>query len=463
MRLRRTKTIQKLLSAILLFNICVIIILNLRNVITIKENNVFNSLLPSFVKSSGFRIRLKDKHCLRFKLNGTIFLNGGKQLIQQYIKTCFVTSFSSIVEEEISQKFLNIYENITSWVKSPSILRHNDIYYVTFRIRLRQNPQKQTSENETVTDECWEYKCALNYLYLMKFDLDFNPIGTGEIIAIPAPQGRSKHLNGPHDARLFQLKGGLYASLSVKFNQSWVSIIWDFQKHKPYLPQFQKELLLKGAIVIEKNWVPAIINNTLYLIRHLDPMHILQCLSLNNCTLIANGTETLFYQIVDELFPLRGGTNFEEYRYPYFIAVAHSTNFRGTTRIYRAHLVVLCVKPYFRIVYVSDPLKIHPHIYSLFSGPKFWKIVEDGFFFPVGLLIEIKDRILIGAHVNDHGSLLLRLHGLENILNRILEMDMNLKTRGKSRGSHTAFNVQNFLLRRMAMLEVSSYIFIVIL
>ena len=109
-------------------------------------------------------------------------------------------------EEEISQKFLNIYENITLWVKSPSILRHNGVYYVTFRIRLKQNPQKQTSENETVTDECWEYKCALNYLYLMKFDLDFNPIGTGEIIAIPAPQGRSKHLNGPHDAKTVSVK-----------------------------------------------------------------------------------------------------------------------------------------------------------------------------------------------------------------------------------------------------------------
>ena len=451
------KTIQKLLCVVLLLNIGIIAILNVKNVVLMNENNFIHSILPSFVKSSGFWIRLRDKNCLKFELNGTMFLTGREKWIQHHVKSCFVMSFSSIVEEEISQKFLNIYENITSWVKCPSLLRHNDIHYVTFRIRLKPNPQKQVSKNESITDECWEYKCALNYLYLMKFNLDFNPIGTGEIIAIPAPQGRSKHLNGPHDARLFQLNGGMYASLSVKFNNSWVSIIWDFQKHKPYLPQFQKELLLEGAIVIEKNWVPAIVNNTLYLIRHLDPMHILKCPSLNSCTLIRNDTQSLFYQMVDEMIPLRGGTNFEEYSYPYFIAVAHSTNFRGTTRIYRAHLVVLCVEPDFRIVYVSDPLKIHPHIYNLFSGPKFWKVVEDGFFFPVGLLIESKNRILIGAHINDHGSALLRLHGLENVLDRIFEMDRKSRTQGPQSRSDTSFIVQNYLLRRIEILEVFPY------
>ena len=69
-------------------------------------------------------------------------------------------------------------------------------------------------------------------------------------------------------------------------------------------------------------------------------------------------------------------------RYPYYIGVGHSTNLRpyignSRRRVYRSHFVLLCVEPEFRIVYLSDPLTVHSHIYQIYRGPKFWNVVED--------------------------------------------------------------------------------------
>ena len=68
-------------------------------------------------------------------------------------------------------------------------------------------------------------------------------------------------------------------------------------------------------------------------------------------------------------------------RYPYYLGVGHSTNLRNhtghTRRVYRAHLILLTVEPQFRVVFVSDPLKVHSTIYQMFRGKRFWNIVED--------------------------------------------------------------------------------------
>ena len=69
------------------------------------------------------------------------------------------------------------------------------------------------------------------------------------------------------------------------------------------------------------------------------------------------------------------------YRYPYYLGVGHSTNLRNhtghTRRVYRAHLILLTAEPEFRVVFVSDPLKVHSTIYQMFRGKRFWNIVED--------------------------------------------------------------------------------------
>ena len=82
------------------------------------------------------------------------------------------------------------------------------------------------------------------------------------------------------------------------------------------------------------------------------------------------------------IFKLTIPCTFCSSRYPYYIGVGHSTNLRPyigniRRRVYRAHVVLLCVEPEFRIVYLSDPLTVHRNIYQIYRGPKFWNVVED--------------------------------------------------------------------------------------
>ena len=102
--------------------------------------------------------------------------------------------------------------------------------------------------------------------------------------------------------------------MAVNFDLSWVSVLWDFRFHRPRVPAFQRALLKQGNQIYEKNWVPLVANNTLYLIRHLDPMHVLKCPNLDNCTFVRNDTDAYSYQMDDEKTPLRGGTSFQLYR-----------------------------------------------------------------------------------------------------------------------------------------------------
>ena len=63
------------------------------------------------------------------------------------------------------------------------------------------------------------------------------------------------------------------------------------------------------------------------------------------------------------------------YKYPYYIGIAHGTYYGSPVeRFYKTHLIVLCGDP-FKIVYISDPLQFHPHLYNRFLGEKIWKVV----------------------------------------------------------------------------------------
>ena len=333
-------------------------------------------------------------------------------------------------------------------MKSPSILLHNDIYYVTFRARLK--PQKAPK-----ISDCWEYRCVQNYLYLKKYNLSFVSKGTGQIIGVPTPQGKNKNLNGSHDARLFKMNGGIYALMAVSYGGGWMSIIWDFQSNRPYVPTFQKHIVLKGKNTFEKNWCPLVTNNTLYILRNMDPLQILKCENLSRCTFYVNDTDALTFRLDDKKCPLRGETGFLEYEYPYYIGIGHTTNLRATSRFYRAHIVVLSVEREFRVVYVSDPIQVNSKVFKLFAGSEFWSVVENNFIFPVGLVLENRDSILLGAHVNDQGSGLFRIQGLKSLLSKVIDTDR--KRDIKLHIKNDAYYLQKYLKERIIGLEVRNF------
>ena len=88
----------------------------------------------------------KEKHCYAYAQNGTMFLLGGsnKTMVLSEVTSCFVKSLSERIEEDFSQMFLRIAENVTAYVKSPSMVWHDDAYVVTFRVRLKPFITKAT-------------------------------------------------------------------------------------------------------------------------------------------------------------------------------------------------------------------------------------------------------------------------------------------------------------------------------
>ena len=388
-------------------------------------------------------LELTGHSCLSYSQLGTVLSPTNNTLIQSSVRTCTLQMFSTIIEKEVVGRFMNIEENVRAYVKSPALMWYKDELILTFRIRLRSGRRSYDRKRE----HCFGYRC--NHIYMRRYDRYLNPIGEGELITINTPLGPHLERNGPHDARLFQINGNMYSLFATGYIDSWISGIWDYQKRTHFIPDFQKKLIRERQTIFEKNWVPIVINNTLYIIRHFDPMHIIRCDIHKSCDFTRNDTDALRYKMLDSKVPLRGGTSFEPYKHPYYIGIGHSTNYNGTKRFYTSHLMAISVEPVFRIIYVSDPIEIKPAIYSYFTGKVIWKAVQGNFIFPVGLLIENENSIVIGAHVNDHGSLLLRMEGIKSIMDQVISVD---KVNGDHHVKQHPFRVQKYVLNRMNQL-----------
>lgn len=134
---------------------------------------------------------------------------------------------------------------------------------------------------------------------------------------------------------------------------------------------------------------------------------------------------------------LRGGTPFVLYKYPYYISVAHGTfyqtcpqaNFTANnnktrkktchTRHYTTFLVMMTIEPTFKIIYMSDCI---PFPKKAFDIPMVrYKFIPDPFFFPVGLILESSDSLVVGGHINDHSSVLFRIRGYKQSLDSAIK------------------------------------------
>jgi len=91
-------------------------------------------------------------------------------------------------------------------------------------------------------------------------------------------------------------------------------------------------------------------------------------------------------------------------------------------RYYTAHLLVLSARPTYRIVYVSESLRVHANVYR--AAPMIRpRYIDEGFIFPVGLIVENDDWLALGVHVNDYNSVIIRLKGLKSVMDRIIRLD----------------------------------------
>jgi hypothetical protein len=263
------------------------------------------------------------------------------------------------------------------------------------------------------------------------------PVTNGSIMGIPLPKQWWVG-DGPIEPRVCIVKGKLF----ITFNAAMAygvqkhmdyTVIWDYEQGIPIIPKIEGGSPMfnatpKDDMPRDKHWMALIQHDELYFVHNLDPLRVMHCTLQGYCKFIHNELDKKNgFIFEDHISHLRGGTPFELYEWPYYISVAHATMYKKSNnhRYYTTHLVVLCVRPY-RIVFVSNDIKIHPLVYETIPIVR-WKYIDDGFIFPVGLLIEDKDTMTLGVHVSDYSSVLIRVKGLQRLMTQAIAKDLKDK------------------------------------
>ena len=84
-------------------------------------------------------------------------------------------------------------------------------------------------------------------------------------------------------------------------------------------------------------------------------------------------------------------------------------------------------------------------MYSNLPKQNLWKMVFGDFFFPVGVMLEDEDSIVIGAHIKDMVSVLFRLTGLRDLLSTVMRLDSTETGNGNQA---LVMSIQEYLVQR---------------
>lgn len=377
-------------------------------------------------------------------ISGAIFNSVGvRKEVFEMIDTSVVYSFSSTTEKSVAKMFADgDKENLYS-VMAPAITWYGNEILAVLRIWLMQFEYAKRYDSSNQLKNTWQE----NYLYTIKLNRSYTLSSKGRLIGIPAPSNAQYgyRTDGPMDPRIFNLDNKPYISFHMWKNDKdepedpnatdWDVPklgrihVWDFEENKIV------KLRVKNASLcwVEINWVPVVAKKQLYYIYTLDPLQVLRCDIRNGmCHFLEDYQETkdsyTFQYFRDHL---RGGTPFLEYKWPYFIGLAHSTMVTSSPwdsyGIYSAHLVVISVDP-FRIVYVSSPIKFNETFLSSVPIARPFAQIKP-FVFPVGIILRNLDVIDFGAHLSDSASYIVRMRGVSKLMNSVMSIDSDGRTK----------------------------------
>lgn len=375
-------------------------------------------------------LELRERNCLDFTLNGNTFTSRGEnESVPGDVTCCLVHSFSPYIERQAMKSFLDPPRDNVFLANSPAILWHEGVVLLVSRIWLDKEKWRDVPDQPA-------NNFMDNWFYTQKFDRRMKPVSTGHIMGMPTPKGGSIG-DGPIEPRLFKVRGHVMMSFNAGMSFSRkehadYTLFWNMEENKLVLPRIQGGSAVLNATAnsrmpCDKHWMALVEDNQLFMVQLLDPLRVMNCTLEGSCKLIHKEPESnntfVFHDVTSHL---RGGTPFVLYEWPYYISIAHSTLFRNPSwkRFYAIHLVVLRVSPY-RVVYVSHDIQVHADIYKMAPIVRTLYIV-DNFVFPVGLILEDKDKLAIGVHVNDHSSMILRLKGVEDIMNKVMAQDRRI-------------------------------------
>ncbi|KAK2184754.1 hypothetical protein NP493_254g02020 [Ridgeia piscesae] len=371
-------------------------------------------------------IRTRERLCHEFEFGG-YHLNetGVSRKIVANVTSCLVHCFSPYVEREAAKRFVDPAHDNIFYANSPAVIWYKGQLVLVTRIwleRERYEEKKNWPANHF----------ADNWLYTQKFDRYMRPVSNGSIIGIPLPKQWWVG-DGPIEPRLVIHKGALYITFNGAMafshdNNMDFTIMWDYDQNMAVIPKIKGGSPMVNATEAndmprDKHWMAFIQHGELYFVHNLDPLRVMHCTDAGLCEFVHNEKNAEGFIFNHWVSHLRGGTPFVLYEWPYYISVAHSTMYKRDVhrRFYTAHMVVMCVEPY-RLVYMSNHIEIHPSIYQDIPMVRA-RYIDDGFIFPVGLILESKDSMVIGVHVNDHSSVLFRISGIRAIMKRVIKTD----------------------------------------
>ena len=305
------------------------------------------------------------------------------------------------------------------------------------RLRYRYAKERSFPLNQFLT----------NYIYHESFESNFGFSKGGSVLGIPSPTFPLDG-DGAMDPRVFQHGGKLYLIVllfTYLRDKLWKPhpVIWDVEEQRCLTPFVN--LTYDEKKPMEKNWTPLVVNNTLYLVYNVDPLRVLGCDLLKQpltCSFVHDqfkATDGEGFTFQRRTYTLRGGTPFVLYEWPYYISLAHSVvicmrpdAYFGKVRRYEANIVVMRADLGFRVVYVSSALQFNPDLFNNASLIHYAGqiLVENDFVYPVSIIQETNDRLVVGSHLNDRVSAILRLEGLRGLMQEI-----------KAKGSVTRRNV----------------------
>ena len=376
-------------------------------------------------------IMVKEKMLRSVKLSGALLSENG---VVKYLsvpgETGLIHSFSPQIEKSAAERVVDAAHDNVYFANSPAIAWHRGRLVLIVRIWLDREKYEKNKD--------WPAnQFADNFLFTQSFDKYLHPVNNGSFMGIPIPK-QFWVGDGPIEPRVFKVGDKLLVSFNAamalrkKFFVDWTTL-WDFDDNKPIFPNIKggspmlKATDRKDDIPRDKHWMSFVKGGKLHFIHNLDPLRVMRCELSGQCEFVYRDESSgfVFHRHKNHL---RGGTPMELYKYPYYIGFAHVTLYKQKNhhRYYTANFMVFCGETY-RVVFMGDPVQIHPSIYKAapMVRPR-W--IDDNFIFPVGIILEDPDTVALGVHANDHSSILLRIRGIQKLMKTIIMEDIKAKS-----------------------------------
>ena len=386
------------------------------------EDFIFKSLPEqTFTHQSEVEGYLFNNECVAAIYNGQI-------------QASLLQDFSPFVEKEIHKRFVDILGNINYCVMSPAFEQNQGKVLIAFRACRCTQRQKRVSNS-----------FQQDLVYIQEYTRELRPSGPGYFIAYGYPKVVvAEHLpvDGPQDPRAFKLKGRLYLifhdgvpKTSNRSHPMIRTILWDVEANRPTVLVAKDNVFGTNVKALaDKNWMPLVINDTLYFIQYLDPLLVVKCNLNGSCEYVPNlpftPSDPHISSAIDPLFDvLHGGTPFKHYSDNYHIGLVHCKYTKSLrpyqVSAYTSHIILFNSNT-FRIVFISGHIPLNAEFYR---GRQRQNFTLRSFYFPTGMVMESLDSLLVFAHVNDDSSCAFRISGVEKLLRDVIKRDKTNSTK----------------------------------